>query len=36
MTIPESQAQQFAEEFFNSSKPNTLENLIDRLDSKLY
>ena len=36
MTIPESQAQQFAEEFYNSSKPNMLENLKDRLDSKLY
>lgn len=36
MTIPELQAQEFAEEFFNSSKPNTLENLKDRLDSKLY
>ena len=36
MTIPESQAQQFAESYYNSSKPNTLENLKDRLDSKLY
>lgn len=36
MTIPESQAQQFAKEFYNSSKPNTLESLKDRLDSKLY
>lgn len=36
MTIPESQAQEFAEEFYNSSKPNTIENLKDRLDAKLY
>jgi hypothetical protein len=36
MTIPESQAKTFAEQFFNSSKPNTIENLKDRLDSKLY
>jgi len=36
MTIPESQAQQFAESYYNSSKPNTMENLKDRLDSKLY
>lgn len=36
MTIPESQAKEFAYEFFNSGKTNTLENLKDRLDSKLY
>ena len=36
MTIPETLAKQFAKEFYNSSKPNTLENLKDRLDSKLY
>lgn len=36
MTIPESQAREFAEDFFNSGKPNTLENLKDRLDTKLY
>lgn len=36
MTIPESQAKEFAEDFFNSGKPNTFENLKDRLDTKLY
>lgn len=36
MTIPESHAKKFAYELFNSSRPNTLENLKDRLDSKLY
>lgn len=36
MTIPESQAIKFAEEFYRSSRPNTIENLKDRLDSKLY
>jgi len=36
MTIPESQAIEFAKDFFNSGKPNTIENLKDRLDSKLY
>lgn len=36
MTIPEFQAKEFTEDFFNSNKPNTLENLKDRLDSKLY
>lgn len=36
MTIPESQAKNFAKVYFNSSKPNTLGNLKDRLDSKLY
>ncbi len=36
MTIPESQAIEFSEDFYNASRPNTLENLKDRLDSKLY
>ena len=36
MTIPESQAKEFAEDYYNSSKPNTIENLKDRLDSKMY
>lgn len=35
MTIPESQAIEFSEDFFHSGKPNTLENLKDLLDSKL-
>lgn len=35
MTVPESQAKNFAEDYYNSGKPNTLENLKDRLDSKL-
>ncbi len=36
MTIPESQAIEFADDFFNARKPNTIENLKDRLDNKLY
>ena len=36
MTIPESQAKEFAGEYYRSSKPNTIENLKDRLDSKMY
>ena len=36
MTIPELQAKEFAEDFFNAGKPNTIENLKDRLDNKLY
>ena len=36
MSIPETQANEFAESYYNSSKPNTMENLKDRLDSKLY
>jgi hypothetical protein len=36
MTIPESQAIEFAEDLFHSGRPNTMENLKDRLDSKLY
>jgi hypothetical protein len=35
MSITESQAIEFAEDFFISGKPNTIENLKDRLDSKL-
>ena len=36
MTIPESHAKEFAEDYYNSNKPNTIENLKDRLDSKMY
>lgn len=36
MSIPESQAIEFAQEYYRSSRPNTIENLKDRLDSKLY
>ena len=36
MTIPELQAKEFAEDFFHAGKPNTLENLKDRLDTKLF
>ncbi len=36
MTIPELQAKEFAEDFFNAGKPNTIENLKDRLDNKLF
>ena len=36
MTIPESHAKKFAKDYYHSSKPNTLENLKDRLDSKMY
>ncbi len=36
MTIPESQAKEFAEDFYRSSKPNTMENLKERLETKLY
>ena len=36
MTIPELQAKEFAEDFFHAGKPNTLENLKDRLDAKLH
>lgn len=35
MTIPESQAKQFAEKVFISSKQNNLENLKANIDSKL-
>jgi hypothetical protein len=36
MTIPELQAKEFAEDFFNAGIPNTFENLKDRLDNKLF
>ena len=36
MTIPELQAKEFVENFFQAGKPNTLENLQDRLDNKLH
>jgi hypothetical protein len=36
MTIPETQAKEFVEDFFHAGKPNTLENLKDRLDNKLH
>jgi hypothetical protein len=36
MTIPESQAKRFHYEFFHSGDHNTLENLKDRLETKLF
>jgi hypothetical protein len=36
MTIPESQAKIFAEEYYNAGDTNTIERLKGRLDSKLY
>jgi hypothetical protein len=36
MTIPESQAKNFAEEYYSASDTNAIERLKDRLNSKLY
>lgn len=36
MNVPEAQAKNFARQYFNSSKPNTLNNLAERLNDKLY